>query len=75
MSDSVELKFKAGEKIFEEKSGSDGLYIIKDGQIQIYRIGKDGQKIPLAIVNSGSYLGELALLADLSQNRPSRANF
>lgn len=63
MADKQEIKFKAGEKIFEESMGSDGLYIIKEGQIQIYRNGKNGQKIPLAIVNSGSYLGEMALLA------------
>ena len=57
------VKFKAGDTIFTENQMSDGLYIIRKGQIEVFRKNKEGEKLPLAIVNSGSYLGELAVFA------------
>lgn len=59
----TEMKFKAGDFIFQEKMASSALYIIKSGQVQVFRYGKDREhRIPLGIVGSGEYLGELSLL-------------
>jgi CRP-like cAMP-binding protein len=51
--------FKAGDTLFREGDASGCLYIIKEGQVQVY-ITTAEQKIPLAIVNSGQFLGELS---------------
>ncbi len=51
--------FKAGEVLFREHDPSGCFYIIKEGQIQVYITAGD-QKIPIAIVNSGQFLGELS---------------
>ncbi len=58
-----DIKIKAGTLIFQEKQGSDALYIIKSGQVQIFRLGKDREsRILLGIVGSGEYLGETSVL-------------
>lgn len=58
-----DIKIKAGTLIFQEKQGSDALYIIKSGQVQIFRLGKDREsRILLGIVGSGEYLGEISVL-------------
>ncbi len=66
-----EVKFKAGDFIFQEKMASTALYIIKSGHVQVFRWGKDREhRIPLGIVGSGEYLGELSLL----QGQPHSSN-
>ncbi|MCM2281050.1 MAG: cyclic nucleotide-binding domain-containing protein [Bdellovibrionaceae bacterium] len=68
----TEVKFKSGDLIFQEKQGSDALFIIKSGQVQIFRLGKDREsRIPLGIAGSGEYLGELSVL--LGQPHSSNA--
>lgn len=59
------VKFKKGDYILREKSAPDRLYIIKKGQIKVFRDGGgEGKEIPLAIVNSGEYLGEMSIITD-----------
>jgi CRP/FNR family transcriptional regulator, cyclic AMP receptor protein len=61
----VQVKFKKGDLILREKAAPDRLYIIKKGQIKVFRDGGgDGKEIPLAIVNSGEYLGEMSIILD-----------
>ena len=57
------LKFAPGHVIISEGSPSLYLYIIKDGQVKVFKSGIGNKEIPIAIVNSGQYLGELALLS------------
>lgn len=53
------IEFKAGEALFRERDPSGCMFIIKEGQVQVYITNVD-QRIPLAIVNSGQFLGELS---------------
>ncbi len=64
------VKFKPGEYLLTEKQAATCLYIIKEGQVEIFKMDNENKKIPLALVNSGEYLGELSLLA----NMPHSAN-
>ncbi len=54
-----EVVFKSGETLFRERDPSGCMFIIKEGQVQVYVINGE-QRIPLAIVNSGQFLGELS---------------
>lgn len=56
-------KFAPGHIIISEGSPSLYLYIVKEGQVKVYKSGLGNKEIPIAIVNSGQYLGELALLS------------
>lgn len=65
-----ELEFKKGDFILREGANCDCLLVVKSGQIQIFKNGKNNLRIPLGIVQSGEYLGEMALISE----RPHSAN-
>lgn len=56
------VEFKPGDFVIREKTGCDALYIIKEGQLEVYKTGSGGEKIVLGLISSGQYVGETALL-------------
>ena len=63
------LTFNAGEFVIREKTMTDGIYIVKEGQLECFK-QQNGAKIPLGIIGSGEYIGEMSLLMD----RPHSSN-
>ncbi len=57
------VEFKAGDTIFREGDPSNYMLVIRTGQIEVFLSGRDKQKIPLSIINSGEFLGELSILS------------
>ena len=62
--DAQTVKFKAGDIVLQEKTACDSIYIVKSGQLEAYKVGPDGERIPLGIINSGEYLGEMSYFLD-----------
>ena len=60
---------KAGDMLIQEKKPCHALYIVQEGQLEVYKI-KEGNRIPIAVIGSGEYVGEAALLLD----RPHSSN-
>lgn len=56
------VKFKPGDHLVREMQPGTHLYIIKEGQLEVYKKGKDGEKISVALIGSGEYVGETAVL-------------
>ncbi len=52
------------EVIFREGDPANAMYIVKTGQIEIYRATAAGKRIPLGVITQGAYLGEVAVLTD-----------
>ena len=52
----------AGEEVFSQSNEATALYIVKLGSVRIYRTLKTGDPIEVAVLGSGSHLGEMALL-------------
>jgi signal transduction histidine kinase len=67
-----EVRFQAGELIFEEGSPGDFAYVIKEGQIEISRYS-DGRRVPLARRGTGEVIGEMALLEEAPRMASARA--
>lgn len=65
-----EIEFNPGEYILREGTNCDSLIVVKSGQIEVFKTGSHGVKIPLGLVQSGEYLGEMAMISD----RPHSAN-
>lgn len=65
-----EVVYKPGDFILREGAMCDSLIVVKEGQIEVFKYDKKRSKIPLAIVNSGEYLGEMSLIMD----KPHSAN-
>lgn len=56
------ITLQPGEFMIREKSASDALFIVKEGQLEVFRTTPTGEKIPLGLISSGQYVGETALL-------------
>ncbi|MCC6137299.1 MAG: cyclic nucleotide-binding domain-containing protein [Bdellovibrionaceae bacterium] len=65
-----EVEYNPGDYILREGANCDHLIIVKSGQIEVFKIGIGGTHIPLGLVQSGEYLGEMAMISD----RPHSAN-
>ncbi|HPE85314.1 MAG TPA: FAD-dependent oxidoreductase [Chlamydiales bacterium] len=57
----AKLHFEPGEIIFHEGDIGDYLYIIVDGQVEVFQ-ERDGQKNVVSTLDAGAYFGEMALL-------------
>jgi CRP-like cAMP-binding protein len=56
------VSIQPGDFLIKEKTHCDGLYIIKEGQLEVSKTGPNGEKVLVGIIGSGEYVGETALL-------------
>jgi CRP-like cAMP-binding protein len=64
----------AGEYIFYQGDPGLGLYLIREGEIQIIRESEKGDKVPLAVFHKGDFFGELALVDSEKRSASAIAN-
>jgi len=55
-------KLEAGDTLFKTGEPGESLYIVRDGEVELFIRDTAGQKILLAIAGNGEVFGELALL-------------
>ncbi len=58
----AERSLKKGEVLFFEGELGDSLYIVRTGTVKVYRVAEDGREKTLALLGSGEFFGEMALL-------------
>jgi CRP-like cAMP-binding protein len=58
MDDNI-IEFKKGQLLFHEGETSKDLYIIQNGIVKIFK-EIDGKQLPIALVHSGQFIGELS---------------
>ncbi|MBT4917493.1 cyclic nucleotide-binding domain-containing protein [Candidatus Peregrinibacteria bacterium] len=60
--------------VFNEKDDGDALYIVKQGQIQIFHPPKEEGDLPtkVADINQGGFFGEMALVSDEKRSASAR---
>lgn len=61
LNNSNERIYSRGTIIFREGEETDGIYIITEGLIKVYKMSIDGREKTLAILNPGDIMGEMAL--------------
>jgi len=54
--------YLAGEYIFYQGDPGIGLYIVREGEVEIVRENEQGDKVTLATIQKGDFFGELALI-------------
>lgn len=60
-----------GEVIFHEGDPAEGLYVILNGSIEVYRTDTGGEDHRLNLLRSGEVLGEMGLLTDIERRTAS----
>ncbi len=61
-----------GEIVFNEGDLGDSVYVIQNGECEVLR-ERDGKQDRIALLGSGDYFGEMAVLADLTRGATVRA--
>ncbi len=60
------------ELLFEENTPRRSLFLIRDGQVELFKTGSDGEEKRLAIFGPGDFLGEGSLMDDYPHNTSAR---
>jgi len=59
------LRETPGKSILEEGGPGDGLYLIKNGEVEIIIHDKDGNEITITYLTEGSFFGEISLIKNV----------
>jgi putative ABC transport system ATP-binding protein len=69
----VERKLAAGDILFRQGERGDLVWVVDEGEIEIVRTRDDGAEEKLAVIEPGSYFGELAPMFGLQRSASARA--
>jgi CRP/FNR family transcriptional regulator, cyclic AMP receptor protein len=59
----TEIHFEQGQTVYAPEDQSESLFMLKKGQVRIYKVTSDGSEFTLAMVEAGTVFGEMALTA------------
>ena len=62
-----------GDVLYTPKEGTERLFILKKGRVQLYEIDESGDEITLSVVEDGNVFGEMALTGQSVQGVYVRA--
>jgi CRP/FNR family transcriptional regulator, cyclic AMP receptor protein len=49
--------------LYTPKEGTERLFILKKGRVQLYEVNRDGEEVTLSVIEDGNVFGEMALTA------------
>ncbi len=67
------VQYQPGELIFRENDSGSFFLIIQKGEVEVFRLSGDQQKIPLAIIGPGQSLGEFAAIDQKPRSASAQA--
>lgn len=72
--DPEEVLLEPGEVLFEQGDRGNLVYVVEEGEMEIYRIRADGDEESVAMIAAGNYLGELGPMLNLPRSASARAH-
>jgi putative ABC transport system ATP-binding protein len=70
--DPEEIRCAAGDLVFTQGDRGDLVYVVEEGEIEIFRIRSDGSEEFLALIGPGNYFGELGPMLNLPRSASAR---
>jgi CRP/FNR family transcriptional regulator, cyclic AMP receptor protein len=67
-----ERSYTNGAVLFVEGMTGEVLYLIRSGQVEIVKMGKDAKEVVLATLQAGEFLGEMSLMDNLPRTATAR---
>ena len=71
--DPEELWLESGQVLFEQGDRGDLVYMVEEGEIEIYRTRADDSEEAVAVIGAGNYFGELGPTLNLPRSASARA--
>lgn len=68
-----QVSYAAGETIYTPKADSEAVYLLVEGEVQLYRLGSDGRRFTVAILRPGAVFGQASLLGSLESETYAEA--
>src|ERR671912_1309060 len=65
--------YQRGQLLYTPKERGEALFMLKKGQVRIYRVGPDGREFTLTVVGAGTVFGEMSLTAQRLENAYAEA--
>jgi CRP/FNR family cyclic AMP-dependent transcriptional regulator len=65
--------YQRGQLLYAPKERGEALFMLKKGQVRIYRVGPDGREFTLTVVGAGTVFGEMSLTAQRLENAYAEA--
>ncbi|HEY3078723.1 MAG TPA: Crp/Fnr family transcriptional regulator [Chloroflexota bacterium] len=62
-----------GRTIYRQEDTAEGLFILKRGRVRLYRVAPGGKKLDLAVLEPGTFFGEMPLLGERMRNASAEA--
>lgn len=67
------VQLATGEPLFLRGEGSDALFLVRTGRLEIVAPGADGREVLLRTAFAGSFVGEMGLVRDAARTATARA--
>jgi putative ABC transport system ATP-binding protein len=71
--DPEEVLLEAGQVLFSQSERGDLVYVVEEGEVEIYRTRVDGEEEFVALIAAGNYFGELGPMLNLPRSASARA--
>ncbi|HEY5171016.1 MAG TPA: ATP-binding cassette domain-containing protein [Acidimicrobiia bacterium] len=71
--DPEEVTLSPGEVLFNQGDRGDFVYVVEEGDVEVYRERADGGEEVLAVLGAGQYFGELGPILNLPRSASARA--
>jgi CRP-like cAMP-binding protein len=62
-----------GRTIYHQEDTAEGLFILKRGRVRLFRVAPGGKKLDLAVLEPGTFFGEMPLLGERMRNASAEA--
>ncbi len=62
-----------GRVIYHQEDRAEGLFLLKKGRVRLYRLSPSGKKLELAVLEPGTFFGEMPLLGEHMRNATAEA--
>lgn len=64
---------RKGKVIYHQEDTAEGLFLLKAGRVRLFRIAPSGKKLDLAVIEPGTFFGEMPLLGERMRNASAEA--
>jgi putative ABC transport system ATP-binding protein len=68
-----ETRLDTGELLFEQGDPAEFIYVVEEGEIELFRVTADGSEERVTTIKDGAYFGELAPLLSMPRTGGARA--
>ncbi|HXW38475.1 MAG TPA: ATP-binding cassette domain-containing protein [Acidimicrobiales bacterium] len=69
-----EVVLEPGQVLFEQGDRGDLVYVVEEGQVEIFRVRADDSEESVALIGPGNYFGELGPVLNLPRSASARAS-